>query len=84
MKILSNKKYYELLRKSMEGCFGNVNDDQLLREVGILHGENKELVEMLVELYKVLQRNKGMYCLKEFQKLDKWYNEKYKLWYVDD
>lgn len=84
MKILTNKKYYELLKKSMKGCFGNVNDDQLLREVEILHKENKEFVEMLVEFYELLQHNRGFYNLNEFQKLDKWYNEKYKLWYADN
>ena len=43
MKILSNKKYNDLISKQFRGIFADVNDDNLLRENGLLYGENKEL-----------------------------------------
>ena len=45
MKILSNKKYNELILKSCKGMFGAVNDDMLLRENALLNEENKQLKE---------------------------------------
>lgn len=47
MKILSNKKYNELILKSCEGMFGAVTDDMLLRENALLYEENKQLKEQL-------------------------------------
>lgn len=75
MKILSNKKYNELILKPLQGCFAQVDDDQLLRENGMLYAENKKLKDMLKSFYELLQRSKGFYCLKEFVELDKWYKE---------
>ncbi len=45
MKILSNKKYNELILKSCKGMFGAVTDDMLLRNNALLNEENKELKE---------------------------------------
>ena len=45
MKILSNKKYNELILKSCKGMFGAVTDDMLLRENALLNEENKQLKE---------------------------------------
>lgn len=45
MKILSNKKYNELILKSCKGMFGAVTDDMLLREKALLNEENKQLKE---------------------------------------
>lgn len=45
MKILSNKKYNELILKSCKGMFGAVTDDMLLRENALLNDENKQLKE---------------------------------------
>ena len=50
MKILSNKKYNELLVKPLQGCFAQVNDDQLLRENGLLYAENKKLRSIIKEV----------------------------------
>lgn len=50
MKILSNKKYYELILKSCKGMFGAVTDDMLLRENALLYEENKQLKSILTEL----------------------------------
>lgn len=47
MKILSNKKYNELILKSCKGMFGAVTDDMLLRENALLYEENKQLKEQL-------------------------------------
>ena len=43
MKILSNKKYNELILKSCRGMFGAVTDDMLLRNNALLNEENKQL-----------------------------------------
>ena len=43
MKILSNKKYNELILKSCKGMFGTVTDDMLLRNNALLNEENKQL-----------------------------------------
>ena len=45
MKILSNKKYNELILKSCKGMFGAVTDDMLLRDNALLNEENKQLKE---------------------------------------
>lgn len=45
MKILSKKKYNELILKSCKGMFGAVTDDMLLRENALLYEENKQLKE---------------------------------------
>ena len=47
MKILSNKKYNELILKSCKGMFGTVTDDMLLRNNALLNEENKQLKEKL-------------------------------------
>ena len=47
MKILSNKKYNELILKSCKGMFGAVTDDMLLRDNALLNEENKQLKEKL-------------------------------------
>ena len=50
MKILSNKKYNDLISKQFRGIFADVNDDNLLRENGLLYGENKELKQEIERL----------------------------------
>lgn len=50
MKILSNKKYNELILKPLQGCFAQVNDNQLLRENGLLYAENKKLHSIIKEV----------------------------------
>lgn len=54
MKILSNKKYYELILKSCKGMFGAVTDDMLLRENALLNEENEQLKSILTELEEYL------------------------------
>ena len=52
MKILSNKKYRELVLKSCRGMFGAVTDDMLLRSNAALSKEIDELksrIEKAVE-----------------------------------
>lgn len=54
MKILSNKKYNELILKSCKGMFGAVNDDMLLRENALLNKENKQLKERIDKAIKYI------------------------------
>lgn len=56
MKILSNKKYSELILKSCKGMFGAVTDDMLLRENALLNEENKQLKSILTELEEFLTK----------------------------
>lgn len=64
MKILSNKKYNDLISKQFRGIFADVNDDNLLRENGLLYGENKELKQEIERLNniinKALEKSKGL------------------------
>ena len=56
MKILSNKKYNELILKSCKGMFGAVTDDMLLRENALLNEENKQLqqkIDKAIECIKI-------------------------------
>ena len=55
MKILSNKKYNELLLKPLQNCFAQVDDDMLLRENGLLYAENKELHSIIKEAREKLE-----------------------------
>ena len=54
MKILSNKKYNDLISKQFRGIFADVNDDNLLRENGLLYGENKELKQEIERLNNII------------------------------
>ena len=54
MKILSNKKYNDLISKQFRGIFADVNDDNLLRENGLLYGENKELQKEIERLNNII------------------------------
>ena len=58
MKILSNKKYYELILKSCKGMFGAVTDDMLLRKNALLYEENKQLKSILTELEEWLKETR--------------------------
>ncbi len=64
MKILSNKKYNELILKSCKGMFGAVTDDMLLRDNALLDEENKQLKDNWNELKKWLEENESFddYC----------------------
>ena len=64
MKILSNKKYNELILKSCRGMFGAVTDDMLLRSNALLNEENKQLKDNWNELKKWLEENESFddYC----------------------
>lgn len=64
MKILSNKKYNELILKSCRGMFGAVTDDMLLRNNALLNEENKQLKDNWNELKKWLEENESFddYC----------------------
>ena len=55
MKILSNKKYSELILKSCKGMFGAVTDDMLLRENALLNEENKQLKEKIDKAIEYMQ-----------------------------
>ena len=58
MKILSNKKYNELILKSCKGMFGAVTDDMLLRNNALLNEENKQLKSILTELVEWLKETR--------------------------
>ena len=64
MKILSDKKYNELILKSCKGMFGAVTDDMLLRDNALLNEENKKLKDNWNELKKWLEENESFddYC----------------------
>ena len=65
MRILSNKKYNDLISKQFRGIFADVNDDDLLRENGLLYGENKELKQEIERLNNIINE------------LEKYINEEY-------
>lgn len=78
MKILSNKKYNELILKPLQGCFAQVDDDMLLRENGLLYAENKKLHSIIKEvrefIYKCNDGKQGINysgCSKLLEILDK-------------
>ena len=56
MKILSNKKYNELILKSCKEMFGAVTDDMLLRNNSLLNEENKQLKEKLDKYKDIIDR----------------------------
>ena len=58
MKILSNKKYNELILKSCRGMFGAVTDDMLLRNNALLDEENKQLKD---KIPYIIQNNSCKY-----------------------
>ena len=58
MKILSDKKYNELILKSCKGMFGAVTDDMLLRNNALLNEENKQLKSILTELVEWLKETR--------------------------
>ena len=58
MKILSDKKYNELILKSCKGMFGAVTDDMLLRDNALLNEENKKLKEELKYTVPIVEHNK--------------------------
>ena len=58
MKILSNKKYNELILKSCKGMFGTVIDDMLLRNNALLNEENKQLKEQIQKYKEVIDKAK--------------------------
>lgn len=71
MKILSNKKYNDLISKQFRGIFADVNDDNLLRENGLLYGENKELqkeIDRLNNIINELEKYINETKLEEFEK----------------
>lgn len=47
MKILSNKKYNDLILKSCRGMFGAVTDDMLLRSNSFLNEDNERLQKII-------------------------------------
>jgi len=65
VRILSNKKYNDLISKQFRGIFADVNDDDLLRENGLLYGENKELKQEIERLNNIINE------------LEKYINEEY-------
>ncbi len=71
MKILSNKKYLALLNNQLRGCFAEVNDDMLLRENGLLYGENKELKQQITQLTN------------NWNELEEWVESEYNRYYND-
>ena len=58
MKILSDKKYNELILKSCKGMFGAATDDMLLRDNALLNEENKKLKEELKYTVPIVEHNK--------------------------
>ena len=88
MKILSNKKYNELILKSCKGMFGAVTDDMLLRENALLNEENKQLKE-LCNKYEEEHKTTFETWLKErkvLNELEEWLEDNWKstqdIWYV--
>lgn len=41
--------------EDLKGCFANVNDDTLLRDVGNLYAENKELKQEIERLHNIIK-----------------------------
>ena len=78
MKILSNKKYNDLISKQFRGIFADVNDDNLLRENGLLYGENKELQKEIDRLNNIINELEEYIVikLKEFNSPEEYYTLK--------
>ena len=64
MKILTNKKYNELILKPLQGCFAQVDDDMLLRENGLLYAENKKLHSIIKEVREYIEKASYLQCNK--------------------
>ncbi len=60
MKILSNKKYRELVLKSCRGMFGAVTDDMLLRSNGALSKEIDELKERIGKAVEYINNDEDL------------------------
>lgn len=78
MKILSNKKYNDLISKQFRGIFADVNDDNLLRENGLLYGENKELQKEIDRLNNIIndllkRQNEALNYISNFLSMDNRY-----------
>ncbi len=58
MKILSNKKYRDLVFKSCRGMFGAVTDDMLLRSNAALSKEIDELKERINKTIEYIENQK--------------------------
>ena len=71
MKILSNKKYNELILKSCRGMFGAVTDDMLLRDNAFLNEEVKQLKEVIDKAIEYNKNNIHSYTLEKILKGDK-------------
>lgn len=55
MKILTNKKYNELLLKPLQNCLAQVDDDMLLRENSLLYAENEKLHSIIKEAREYIE-----------------------------
>ena len=75
MKILSNKKYNELILKSCRGMFGAVTDDMLLRDNALLNDENKQLKDNWIKLKEYLNYKSGRAVGEDEYVYDEIYNE---------
>lgn len=78
MKILSNKKYNELILKSCKGMFGAVTDDMLLRDNALLIDENKQLKEVIDKAIEYIQNHQPVFQLNTKKQLEEMYYEFYK------
>ena len=75
MKILSNKKYNELILKSCRGMFGAVTDDILLRDNALLNEENKQLKDNWNKLKEYLNYQSERAVGEDEYVYDEIYNE---------
>ena len=75
MKILSNKKYNELILKSCRGIFGAVTDDMLLRDNALLNYENKQLKTNWIKLKEYLNYKSERAVGEDEYVYDEIYNE---------
>ena len=75
MKILSNKKYNELILKSCRGMFGAVTDDMLLRDNALLNDENKQLKDNWIKLKEYLNYKSERAVGEDEYVYDEIYNE---------
>ena len=75
MKILSDKKYNELILKSCKGMFGTVTDDMLLRDNALLNDENKQLKDNWNKLKEYLNYQSERAVGEDEYVYDEIYNE---------
>ena len=75
MKILSNKRYNELILKSCRGMFGAVTDDMLLRENALLNDENNQLKSQWCKLKEYLNYQSERAVGEDEYVYDEIYNE---------